>query len=215
MRVEEAQSRMQEISRIMERTTLYTALPGTPAVIGGVLALAGCVGSMAMTGSADFQAVAELPVSAQVWFFIMWAVIGTAAVTQDVVLTRRAQVREGLAPGGRPGRFAALSLTPSVLVALVLTVKLAMDGNLRYVAPVWMMCYGTGVYAAGLFSVRLPRLLGLAFIVTGAAGLWFFADYGVALTAVSFGLLHVAFGTTVMAKSRQAHAVPSPAGEDN
>ena len=31
------------------------------------------------------------------------------------------------------------------------------------IAPVWMMCYGTGVYAAGLFSVRLPRLLGLAF----------------------------------------------------
>ena len=29
----------------------------------------------------------------------------------------------------------------------------------RYIAPIWMMCYGTGVYAAGLFSVRLPRLL--------------------------------------------------------
>ena len=71
----------------------------------------------------------------------------------------------------RPARFAAFSLSPSVIVAMVLTLKLLLDGHIRYIAPIWMMCYGTGVYAAGLFSLRLPRLLGLAFITTGAVGL--------------------------------------------
>ena len=41
MDVDEARARMQEIQRIMERATLFTLLPGTPAVIGGLLVLAG------------------------------------------------------------------------------------------------------------------------------------------------------------------------------
>ena len=66
-----------------------------------------------------------------------------------------------------------------------------------------MMCYGTGVYAAGLFSVRLPRLLGIGFIIMGAAGLLFFARYGLLLVALSFGLLHIIFGMTVLSRIKQ------------
>jgi hypothetical protein len=94
-------------------------------------------------------------------------------------------------------------LSPSVLVAAVLTWKLAVDGQMRMIVPVWMMCYGTGIYAAGLFSVRLPRLLGLTFIVLGAVGLLFFAEYGLVLAAVSFGLLHVLFGVVIRNRSTE------------
>ena len=37
MNHEEAQVRMNEVQRIMERTTLYTLLPGASAIIGGIL----------------------------------------------------------------------------------------------------------------------------------------------------------------------------------
>ena len=89
------------------------------------------------------------------------------------------------------------------MVAVVLTAKFLVDCQMQYITPVWMMCYGTGVYAAGLFSVRLPRLLGLAFIGLGAVGLLHFQEYGVVLGAASFGLLHVAFGLVVLARSRR------------
>ena len=39
MNHDEAQARMQEIQRIMERATLFTLLPGTPAVVGGLMVL--------------------------------------------------------------------------------------------------------------------------------------------------------------------------------
>ena len=128
------------------------------------------------------------------------------AVAQEVWLTVRAAKREGIAPMARPARFAAFSLSPSVLVAVVLTAKLLIDGQMEYIAPVWAMCYGTGVYTAGLFSVRSPRVLGLAFIVAGAIGLLWFADYGVVLAAVTFGLFHIVFGLYVIVKSRQGAA---------
>ena len=112
----------------------------------------------------------------------------------------------GLKPMARPGRFAALSLTPSVLVAVILTAHFLMYGQMRYVAPVCAMCYGTGIYTAGLFSVRLPRLLGLAFIVMGEVGLFLIPEYGVVLTALTFGMLHIVFGIIVLRRAREEPA---------
>jgi len=202
MEQHEAQARMHEIQRIMERTTLYTNLPGAPAVIGGVLALVGCVVSRAMIGTANFADLLGLDVGAQVAFCVIWAALGMTAIAQDVILSTLAARDRGFSPLARPGRLAALSLTPSVFVATVLTVDFMCVGHFRYVAPVWMMCYGTGVYAAGLFSVRLPRLLGMAFIATGVVTLVWPA-YSIALTALSFGVYHIVFGVTVIRRRKQ------------
>ena len=203
MKREDAQARIQEVQRIMERTTLYTRLPGASAVIGGVLALVGCGVSGLILRSPDFARAADLTRVGQIGLWAMWALIGIAAVAQEVVLTTRAAKSQGQPPMDRPARLTTYSLTPSVLVALVLTIEFLLEGHLQYLAPVWMMCYGTGIYAAGLFSIRLPRLLGLAFIGMGAVGLLCFPGYGVALVACSFGLLHIVFGLLVIQRSRQ------------
>ena len=94
-------------------------------------------------------------------------------------------------------------------MAAVLTLQFLMDGQkqeVRYIAPVWMLLYGTGVYTAGLFSIRAPRLLGLAFLLAGIAALFGFPDYGVISVGASFGLLHVVFGAYVLTKQRQGAA---------
>jgi hypothetical protein len=199
----EAESRIREVQRIMERTTLYTLLPGPPAIVGGVLALIGCVVSYLFVNSLDFAEAVRLPLETQLNLFLMWAVIGAAAVATEILWTRAASRKLGITPLTRPARFAAYSLSPSVFVACVLTLVFVTDDRIGYIAPVWMMCYGTGVYAAGLFSVRLPRMLGLLFIVTGAVGLLALREYGIALTALSFGLYHIAFGVALMRRSRR------------
>jgi len=203
---DEAQQRMQEIQRIMERATLYTLLPGVPAIIGGVLALAGCAVSYLLCGSLDFADMLRLPWGKQVAFCWMWFAIGCGAVIQEVALTAHAAAKQGISPTARPGRFAAFSLTPSVVVAAVLTLKFLVEatpGSIRTIVPVWMMLYGTGVYTAGLFSVRPPRVLGMVFIASGAVSLLLYADYGVMTAALSFGLLHVLFGLYVIGRRRQ------------
>ncbi|MBS3764072.1 MAG: hypothetical protein KGZ25_12305 [Planctomycetes bacterium] len=203
MNRDEAQARMQEVQRIMERTTLYTLLPRSSAIIGGVLTLAGCLVSYLMIGTANFQDALKLPINQQLVFCFMWLGIGIVAVVQHIILTRRAAEKRGLSPKARPFRFATYSLTPSVFVAAVLTLEFLWRGQMTYIAPVWMMCYGSGVYAAGLFSVRLPRLLGITFIVLGAVSLLFFPDFGIITAAVSFGLLHIIFGLIVINRSRE------------
>jgi hypothetical protein len=200
MQSRQARERMDEIRRIMERTTLYTLLPGIPSLVGGVAVLIGCIVSYTMIGSVDARAMLRQPFPLQIGFCALWTAIGLGCVAYEVIWTTRTAHRRGVDPVGRPGKFAALSLSPSLLVAVVITLRIlvAEYNMLHYIAPVWMMCYGTGVYAAGLFSVRLPRLLGLAFIAMGAVGLMFFAEAALVLVALSFGLLHLAFGVAIV-----------------
>ena len=225
MNANEAQTRIQEVQRIMERTTLFTLLPGTPAVVGGLMVLAGCGVSYAMFRSLDFADILKLSVNNQIIFCVMWFVIGIAGILLEVILTSRAAAKHDLAPNARPLRVAAFSLTPSVIVAMVLTVKFLLPFDpkiwemiwtfnfdvplvpraeeIQYIVPVWMMLYGTGVYTAGLFSVRAPRTLGLTFIGLGVIALLCFPGYSVVSAALSFGLLHIVFGLYILHRQRQ------------
>ncbi len=225
MDANEAQTRMREIQRIMERATLFTLLPGAPAVVGGLMVLAGCAVSYAMFRSLDFADLLHVSVNSQVVFCMMWFLIGVIGVLLEVILTSRAAARQRLVPVDRPMRVAAFSLTPSVVVAMVLTVKFLLPVDpkvwdmlwtwnfnvplmpkaeeIQYIVPVWMMLYGTGVYTAGLFSIRPPRILGLTFIGLGIIALLCFPQYGVVAAALSFGLLHIVFGLYILQKQRQ------------
>jgi len=208
MNVDEARQRMIEIQRIMERATLFTQLPGAAAVAGGLLVLGGCAASYGMTGSLDFAAILDISFAGQVAFCLMWFAIGMAGIVLEVVLTARAAKRLGLATDVRSARVATFSLTPSVVVAMVLTLKFLIPTQprpeeIQYIVPVWMMLYGTGVYTAGLFSVRPPRALGLAFIGLGIVALLALPGYGVVWAAASFGLLHIVFGLYVLRRQRE------------
>ena len=134
--------------------------------------------------------------------------IGVLGVLVEVILTTRAAAKQQLVPRDRPMRVAAFSLTPSVIVAMVLTVKFLIPTQpraeeIQYIVPIWMMLYGTGVYTAGLFSIQPPRLLGLAFLASGVVALLWFPQYGVVSAALSFGLLHIVFGIYILRKQRQ------------
>ncbi len=90
MDVDEAQARMQEIQRIMERATLFTLLPGMSAIVGGILVLGGCAISYAMFHSLDFADILHLSFGGQAAFCVMWFLIGVIAVLLEVILTTRA-----------------------------------------------------------------------------------------------------------------------------
>jgi hypothetical protein len=205
---DEAQARMQEIQRIMERATLWTLLPGTAAVLGGVIVLIGCAVSYGMFRSLDFADIIGMSLSGQIAFCVMWFAIGVTGLILEGAFTAVAAKRQGLSLTVRSARLAMFSMTPSVVVAMVLTVKFLMPAEpladeVRYIAPIWMMLYGTGVYTAGLFSIRPPRVLGIVFIAMGIVALLWFQDFGVVSAAISFGLLHIVFGLYILRKQRQ------------
>ncbi|MHC4743477.1 MAG: hypothetical protein ACYS8Z_16310 [Planctomycetota bacterium] len=212
---DEAQVRMQEIQRIMERATLWTILPGTSAIIGGLLVLCGSLVSYLMFRAVenpafapiDFASLLDLSLNWQIAFCVMWFLIGVAGILAEIHFAQLQAKRQGISTKGRSARLVFYSLTPAVVIAMVLTVKFLAPTEprtqeIQYIAPVWMMLYGVGVYTAGLFSVRAPRILGLIFIAAGVASISLFQSYGVVTAAVSFGLFHIVFGLYVIKKRK-------------
>jgi len=211
MDCDEARVRLAEIQRIVERTTMWTLLPGTAAVLGGLLVLVGCGVSYGMFRSLDFAAFLTMSLDAQVAFCSMWFGIGAIGVIVEVALTVHAARKQGISPTIRSARVATFSMTPSLVVAMVLTIRFLIPAapraeEVQYIVPIWMMLYGTGVYAAGLFSIRPPRILGLTFLGMGVIALLFFPGYGVVSAALSFGLLHIVFGIYILCKQRQGRS---------
>ena len=209
MDTDEAQARMREIQRIMETATLFTLLPGTAAVVGGLLVFLGCGISYWLLNSVNFADILHLAMASRVALCLTWVAIAVASVAVNVYFTARLAARQRIALNPRPAQVAMFGLTPCIVVAIVLTLQFLLDGQPReicFIAPVWMLLYGTGVYTAGLFSIRAPRVLGLAFMLTGIVALFCFPEYGVITAAASFGVLHVAFGVFVIANQRQVVA---------
>jgi hypothetical protein len=152
-----------------------------------------------------------LPLGRQAAFCLMWLLIGVAGILLEAVLTARTARREGLSTGGRSTRLALVSLSPSVIVAMLLTCRFLLPleprtEEVQCIVPVWMMLYGTGVYSVGQFSIGAPRVLGLAFIAAGALALLLFPSYGVVAAALSFGFLHITFGLYIIAMRRRGAA---------
>lgn len=217
---DEAQDRMQEIQRIMERTTLWTILPGTSAIIGGLMVLSGCLVSYLMFRSVnspsftpiDFASLLDLSLKWQIAFCVMWFLIGIGGIIVEIHFAQMQAKQQGISPKGRAIKLAFFSLTPGVVIAMALTVKFLAPAEMRiqeiqYIAPVWMMLYGTGVYTAGLFSIRAPRILGILFIAAGVVSIALFQQYGVITAALSFGLFHIVFGLYVIRMRRVSQLI--------
>jgi len=95
------------------------------------------------------------------------------------------------------GRKFALSLLPSLAVGALLTVVLYRAGLAALLPGTWLVLYGSGVVAAGAFSVGVVPVMGGGFLVLGTVALLGPASWGNGLLAAGFGGLHVVCGIVI------------------
>jgi hypothetical protein len=99
---------MQEIQRIMERATLDD-LPGTSAILGGLMVLGGCLVSYLMFRSVnnpsftpiDFASLLDLSLYGQITFCVMWFMIGVGGVIAEIHFAQLLAKQQGISPKGR------------------------------------------------------------------------------------------------------------------
>src|SRR5690606_24239266 len=96
-----------------------------------------------------------------------------------------------------PGRKVALSVAPPLVAGAMLTAVLFDAGLLWPLSGMWMLLYGTGVVAAGAYSVRIVPVMGLSFMVLGTFALIAPAAWASALMGLGFGGFHIFFGVLI------------------
>lgn len=196
-----AHAHLRFIRETMARTAAFTAVPGWGGVTMGATALA-----------AAFLAHQQGTVVGWMRVWAAEALVGFALGAFFMAWKARAH-RVPLLSG--QGRKFLLGLLPTLLAAVALTLAvygydvgttgeyfarqgLAATASLRLLPGLWLMLYGAGVIAAGMFSVRPVPLMGSAFLLLGALALLAPAAWGDAFMAAGFGGLQLAAGVLII-----------------
>ena len=123
---------------------------------------------MALTGltALGAAALAAQQPTTRAWLsvWLVEAVIGLVIGSTTMALKAR-KVALSLLSGS--GRKFALSLLPALAVGALLTAVLYRAGVAQFLPGTWLVLYGTGVLAAGAFSVSAVPAMGLGFLVLG------------------------------------------------
>jgi hypothetical protein len=178
-----AMDNLRYIRETMERASAFTAVPGWGQVAIGLTALA-----------ATYLA-AHQP-TARAWLGVWLAEAIISLLIAGWLMDRKARA-QGVPLLSGPGRKVAFSLSPPMIVGALLTVTLFRARLVSAIPPMWLLLYGTGVVTGGMFSVRVVPVMGVCFMLLGAAGLFLPASLGNWLMAAGFGGLHIVFGLII------------------
>jgi hypothetical protein len=187
MTCREAEESLDVIRTMMERSTRYTNLSGDAGIVAGLLTLGG-------------SALREW---GQASFLFTWIAVLIGACAAFVFFTWRMALANGEPFWTRQARTVVLALTPAGLSGLLMTFVLARAGQEALLPGVWMLMWGVGALAMSFFTPRVISLLGVAFMAAGAMTLLCHPPLDDALSmALTFGGIHVAYGSALLAARR-------------
>jgi hypothetical protein len=180
---ERAMDNLRYIRETMERATAFTAISGWGMVAIGITALA-----------ASFISAEQKTFKAWLAVWIAEAII--ALLISGWSMDRKARAAKMPLLSG-PGRKVAFSLSPPIFAGAIVSVVLYRAGLTNAIPGLWLLLYGTGVITGGMFSVSAVPIMGLCFMILGAAA--FLAPPGLAewFMAAGFGGLHIVFGVII------------------
>ena len=174
------------IRETMERASAFTAVPGWGQVAIGATALI-----------AAYLAAQEI--QPRRWLFAWMVEAVVALLIAGWAMDRKARKTATPLFSG-PARKVAFSLSPPLIVGALLTAILFRKGITPVIPGVWLLLYGTGVVTGGMFSVRVVPVMGICFMLLGAAALFISPGWANVLLAVGFGGLHIIFGIIIARK---------------
>jgi hypothetical protein len=167
------------IRATMESATAFTGVSGKGYVVAGLSAVF----------AAWLAAQQESPATwLGVWMLEM-VLAGTVALAMTAMKTQR----QGHVLWSASGRKLLLAFIPAMAIGGVLTLTLFLRGDLSLLPGIWLCIYGAAVTTAGAHSIRLIPVMGIAFMLLGAAVLLLPLPTNLMLGA-GLGGLHIVFG---------------------
>jgi hypothetical protein len=172
----------------MERAEKFTAVPGWGGVWMGVTALAAAAFASHATSRTEWLAI--------------WLAEAIIAVAAGLITMARKSRANGLRFWSAPAKKFLFSFAPPLLVGAILTFTLWRADAVAAIPGAWLMLYGAGVITGGTFSVPAIPVMGLCFLVEGAAAALLLPTSDSMLWAdlwlgAGFGGLHIVFGAIV------------------
>ncbi len=196
---------LQDIKRMMERSSRFISLSGLSGISAGVCALIGAwvahpyvfgYKNLFINGNKLFPGYA---IVLNTWLF--WIAAGTfiSALVTAFIFTWIKSKKEGIPVWGKTARRLIINVSIPLFVGAVFLFKLIHYGTFGLIAPGCLIFYGLALINAGKYTLDEIRYLGYSQIILGLLNLWF-VGYGLYFWAVGFGVLHIIYGTYMWMK---------------
>ena len=201
---------IQDIHRLMERSSRFIGLSGLSGVGAGCFALLGAllarwylhVGQLGSYG----ESFRSWPTIDHPWgwspleFFVLDGLfVLTGALSCGIYFTTRRARQKGQATWDTLTKRLLWSLAIPLLTGGVFCLALLHHQLAVFVAPATLLFYGLALVNASKHTYQELYYLGLCEIVLGLLGT-FFIGSGLLLWAIGFGLLHILYGISMYRK---------------
>ena len=172
------------IRSTIEAAHTFTTVPGKGCIAMGITALA-AVG------------LESLPPLAAHWLTV-WVAAAVVACGLALWFMEQKARRQGLSLRRAVARRFFITLAPAFLAGAILTMALAGQVSRELITGMWLLLYGTGLAACGVFAIPAVFTAGMAFMALGTATLWLPAGSSHVVLALGFGFIHLALGATIV-----------------
>jgi hypothetical protein len=197
---------IQDIKRMMERSSRFISLSGWSGVSAGICALGGAYAAYTRlnehhdhvtAGVISYEGVQDVftGLSLELFRELIWiaAITFIAAFISAFFFTWLRSRKNGTPMWDRTvQRLAWNTVLPLAAGGIFLYRSMEMD-HFELVAPGCLIFYGLALVNASKYTLGEIRFLGYGQIILGLANLWLI-DYGLYFWAAGFGVLHILYG---------------------
>lgn len=201
---------LQDIKRMMERSSRFISLSGLSGISAGICALIGAwVAHPYVVGDKDYvidrntaivQAAAhDYSIVLNTWLFWIAAATFVSALLTAFIFTWIKSKKEGIPIWGKTAKRLLINVSIPLIVGGIFLFKLIHYGTFGLVAPGCLIFYGLALINASKYTLDEIRYLGYSQITIGLINLWF-VGYGLYFWALGFGILHIIYGVYMWMK---------------
>jgi hypothetical protein len=182
---------LQDIKRIMERSSRFISLSGLSGVSAGICALIGAYYASVFLKDEQTE---NFNLDRLKFRILMLAVIVLcAALVSAFYFTWRKAKKKGLPIWDRSSRFLLINLLIPLVTGGFFVVALYLRNEFKFIAPACLIFYGLALVNASKYTLGDIRYLGILDILLGLTGMFFNED-GLLLWSIGFGALHIIYG---------------------
>ncbi len=202
-------SDIQDIKRIMERSSRFISLSGLSGVAAGIFGLAGAgiayvwIGDYYNTYNArghwDLGAFAQLE-----WrLFLLGIATLCLALLAGSYFTWQKARRSKQVVWNSSSRRLIINLCIPLMAGGIFIFAMLLNNDWKFIGPACLLFYGLALINGSKYTLDEVRYLGLLEIILGCINL-FLPGYGLYFWATGFGILHIIYGILMWNKYERA-----------
>ncbi|CAN5241151.1 hypothetical protein BH11BAC6_BH11BAC6_13560 [soil metagenome] len=209
---------LQDIKKMMERSSRFISLSGLSGIAAGICALVCAWFAKGIIDANRFSYVDlkhigrgdDDTITIGDWMgnqlFQVAVITFIAAFVLAFIFTYLRSKKTGTPIWGTTARRLMINVMVPMIAGGIYLLKLLENGTYGYIAPGCLLFYGLAVLNASKYTLPETRFLGYGQILLGIISLWYIG-YGIYFWALGFGVLHIIYGIFMWWKYERA---PNP-----